>query len=80
MATADDELRRRMRTAATGLQDALTSVAADVVARIDARCPYRAREDRCTFAGPCRNRRRDEGPGEPFPRCAGDQALRRPAP
>jgi len=75
-----DETRGRMREAAAGLQDVLTSVASDVVAHIDERCPYRARGDRCTFAGGCRNQRREGGTREVVLRCAGDHELRRPAP
>ena len=77
MAPVDDDERSRTREALTRLQGALTAVALDVVSRIDERCPYRAREDRCTFAHKCRNQRREPGPGERVVRCAGDHQLRR---
>ncbi len=78
MAPLDDEERSRARAAMVRLQCALTAVAQDVVARIDERCPYRAREDRCTFAQGCRNQRREPAaPGERAVWCAGDHQLRR---
>ena len=77
MPPLDDEERSRARAAMVRLQSALTAVAQDVVTRIDERCPYRAREDRCTFAHGCRNQRREPGPGERVVRCAGDHQLRR---
>ena len=78
MAPVDDEARARTREALLKLQSALTAVAQDVVARIDERCPYRAREDRCTFAHGCRNQRREPaGPGARAVWCAGDHQLRR---
>ncbi len=78
MAPLDDEERARAMAAMARLQSALTAVAQDVVSRIDERCPYRAREDRCTFAHGCRNQHRaPAGPGERVVRCAGDHQLRR---
>ena len=77
MTPADDAVRARMEKAGRELGAVLTSLAADVTARIHERCPYRARDDRCTFAGGCRNQRRGAGTGEGAPRCAGDHRLRR---
>lgn len=75
--TADGESRARMHAALETLHAALTSVASDVVARIDERCPYRAREDRCTFAGGCANQRREQRGDVRVVNCAGDHQLRR---
>lgn len=69
--------RARVQAAFAALQATLTAVAQDVVSRIDERCPYRARDDRCTFAGGCRNQRREAGSAERVLRCAGDHQLRR---
>ena len=76
-AAPNDETRARMQAALGTLQATLTSVASDVVARIDERCPYRAREDRCTFAGGCGNQRREALTGGRVARCAGDHLLQR---
>jgi len=77
MTSPDDASRARMHGAARELGTVLTSLAADVTARIDERCPYRARGDRCTFAGGCRNQRRGAGASQGTLRCAGDHRLRR---
>jgi hypothetical protein len=76
MTPADDERRARAQAALAGLHAVLTEVASDVVSRIDERCPYRAREDRCTFAGGCRNQRREAGVNGGV-QCTGDHQLRR---
>lgn len=77
MAPVDDEMRERTRSALASLQAVLTDVASDVVSRIDERCPYRAREDRCTFSHGCVNQRREAAPDGRVLRCAGDHQLRR---
>jgi len=69
--------RARVQAALATLQETLTAVAADVVARIDERCPYRARDERCTFAGGCVNQRRETGDQARVAWCAGDHQLRR---
>ncbi len=79
----DDEARLRTRAAFAQFQTVLTEVASSVIERIDERCPYRAREDRCTFAGGCVNQRRQPRAalaaveGERVVWCAGDHQLRR---
>ena len=75
MVSSDGETMARTREAVAELQAAVIAVASDVVARIDERCPYRAREDRCTFALGCRNQRPELALGERVVRCAGDQQL-----
>jgi len=80
MTPVDDAVRARMKRASRELGIVLTSVAADVTARIDKRCPYRARGDRCTFTGGCRNQRREAGAGGVTLRCAGDHELLRHVP
>ncbi len=75
----------RIQAAFAELQAVLTQVTSDVTARLHERCPYRARDDRCTFAGGCRNQRRDaqapdatdEQTGRRLLRCAGDHQLQR---
>ena len=76
-AVPNDDIRPHLQAALATLQATLTLVASDVVARIDERCPYRARDDRCTFAFGCQNQRREAGTGERVVRCAGDHQLRR---
>lgn len=71
----DEESGARLRRAAAALGGVLTSVASEVGARVHERCPYRARGDRCTFAGGCRNQRREAGSGGVAMRCAGDHLL-----
>lgn len=77
MAPMDDAERARLQAAFAALQATLTAVTQDVVSRIDERCPYRARDERCTFAFGCRNQLREPGPGERVVRCTGDHQLRR---
>lgn len=75
--TERDAERDRMQAALARLEAVVTDVASDVLARVHERCPYRAREDRCTFAGGCVNQRR-EGTGDGRTvRCGGDHQLRR---
>jgi len=80
MKRSDAETRDRVRDAVARLQEVLTALAFDVTARVDERCPYRARDDRCTFAGGCRNQRGDRGASPQVLRCAGDHLLRREGP
>jgi ribosome modulation factor len=73
----DDE---RTKAAFARLQAVLTDVASRMVGKIHERCPYRARDDRCTFAGGCRNQRREARgapDGERAVWCGGDHLLRR---
>ncbi len=80
-AASDAERRERVQAALARLGAVLTVVASSVVARIHERCPYRARDDRCTFAGGCVNQRR-EARGVDAARavwCGGDHLLRRKA-
>jgi ribosome modulation factor len=73
----DDESRERARAAISRLQAVLTGLASDVALRIHERCPYRDRQDRCTFAGGCRNQRSEPDPDDRVMRCGGDHQLRR---
>jgi len=77
-AAAPDELtRERMRAAFAKLQAELNGLVSSMEARVDERCPYRAREDRCAFAGGCANQRREAHDGERMVWCTGDHQLRR---
>jgi ribosome modulation factor len=70
----------RTRAAFAALQAVLRDVASSVAGRIEERCPYRARDERCTFAGGCVNQRREARPNAEdgcWIRCGGDQQLRR---
>jgi hypothetical protein len=75
--------RARIRESLERLHATLSALASELVARIDERCPYRARQDRCTFAAGCvnqrraRRRERDVPGDERVVRCGGDQQLRR---
>lgn len=80
MAGTSDETRERLRSAMERLQALLMDVTGDVVTRIHERCPYRARGDRCTFSGGCRNQRRAADAPVRILRCGGDHALRRANP
>ncbi len=78
---APDELtRERMRAAFAKLQAELNGLVSGMEARMDERCPYRAREDRCTFAGGCANQHREARDGERVVWCTGDHRLRRTRP
>lgn len=70
----------RTRVAFAKLQEVLNGLVFSMEARMDERCPYRAREDRCTFAGGCANQHRDMRDGERTVRCTGDHQLRRTKP
>ena len=78
--TAGNDAGERERAAVAKLEAVLTDLAAGMTRRIDERCPYRACEDRCTFAGGCMNQRREAREGVRVARCAGDHQLRRRAP
>jgi hypothetical protein len=65
----------RTRAAYEKLQHVLSAVASSMVDRVHERCPYRARDERCTFAGGCVNQRR----APDVVTCGGDHLLRRKA-
>jgi hypothetical protein len=69
------EERQRLARALASLARAVTDLVSQVEARIDERCPYKTRDDGCTFAGGCENQRR--GRGAAVVRCGGDRLLRR---
>lgn len=69
--------RDRLKAALARLEGVVTDVASDVLARVHERCPYSAREDRCTFAGGCVNQRREGAGPARVVRCGGDHQLRR---
>lgn len=78
--TQDEAEQARTRAAFERLSAVLSEVAAAVTSRVHERCPYRARDDRCTFAGGCVNQRRKASPGADAERlvwCGGDHQLRR---
>ena len=79
-APLDDETRQRTQAAFANLQAGMTGLVSGEEARMDERCPYRAREDRCTFAGGCANQRRESRDGERVVWCSGDHQLRRTKP
>jgi len=69
--------RERTHAAFARLGAVLTSVATSLLDRMHERCPYRAKDDGCTFAGGCVNQRRDAShPGRTV-WCGGDHQLRR---
>jgi len=78
--TPDDEARERTQAAFANLQSVMTGLVSSMESRMAERCPYRAREDRCTFAGGCANQRRERRDGERVVWCTGDHELRRTAP
>lgn len=66
----------RVLDARRRLVDQLTTLVADAVASVPDRCPYRDRDDACTFSAGCRNQlRRDDAPV----RCSGACLDSRPA-
>ena len=73
----DAEERERTRAALDRLHAVLTGVAASMHDKMHERCPYRAKDDRCTFAGGCVNQRRASSAGERMVWCGGDHQLRR---
>lgn len=75
--TPDDKTRARMQAAFANLQAVLTGLVSSMEAHMDERCPYRAREDRCTFAGGCANQRRESRDEGRVVWCTGDHQLRR---
>ncbi|MHB0963452.1 MAG: hypothetical protein ACYC5V_09625 [Gemmatimonadaceae bacterium] len=79
-AEPDEATRERTHAAFARLQAELTGLVSSMEARMDERCPYRAREDRCTFAGGCANQRREARDGERIVWCTGDHQLRRTRP
>jgi hypothetical protein len=79
-AVPDEATRERTRAAFANLQDVLNGLVSSMEARMDERCPYRAREDRCTFAGGCANQRRELRDGDRVVWCTGDHLLRRTKP
>ena len=79
-AAPDEPSRERMRAALAKLQAELNGLVGSMEARMDERCPYRAREDRCTFPGGCANQRREARGGERVVWCTGDHQLRRTRP
>lgn len=71
------EERARLAAAYARLGDTLTELADALNGRMHERCPYRARDERCTFAGGCRNQRREgRGPSRDVS-CGGDHQLTR---
>lgn len=74
--TADE----RTQAAFSRLQEVLNGLVSGMEARMHERCPYRAREDRCTFAGGCANQRREARDGARVVWCTGDHLLRRTKP
>jgi hypothetical protein len=79
-AVPDEATRERTQAAFANLQDVLNGLVSSMEARMDERCPYRAREDRCTFAGGCANQRRELRDGDRVVWCTGDHLLRRTKP
>lgn len=69
--------RHRLLQARARLLHELAGIAVSAETRSLDRCPYRAREDRCTFTGGCRNQRRERTAGV---RCAGGRLDATPAP
>lgn len=77
-APLDASEQTRAQVAFDRLNAVLTGVASSMVERIHERCPYRAKDDRCTFAGGCINQRREaRDGGERMIWCGGDHQLRR---
>jgi hypothetical protein len=75
----DADARAKTEAALARLGAVLTDLATRVTEHVHERCPYRARDDRCTFAGGCRNQRRGV-PAADVARavwCGGDHQLRR---
>jgi hypothetical protein len=73
----DQDERERMHAAFARLNAVLTDVATSMVDKMHERCPYRAKDDGCTFAGGCVNQRRHVNHLGRTVRCGGDQQLRR---
>jgi ribosome modulation factor len=78
--TPDEATRERTQAAFASLQAVMTGLVRGMEARMDERCPYRAHEDRCTFAGGCANQRRESRDGARMVWCTGDHHLRRTKP
>lgn len=76
----DAATRERTQAAFANLQAVLSDLVSSVEGRMHERCPYRAREDRCTFASGCANQRREARDGERVVWCTGDHQLRRTRP
>lgn len=74
---ADERERERTRAAFEQLNAVLTDVASSMLGKMHERCPYRAKDNRCTFAGGCVNQRRESTNGARISWCAGDHQLRR---
>jgi len=55
----------------------LSGVAASMLDTMHERCPYRAKDDGCTFAGGCVNQRRDASHRGRTVWCGGDHLLQR---
>lgn len=79
-ASPDEATRERTQAAFASLQDVLNGLVSSMETRMDERCPYRAREDRCTFASGCASQRRESRDGERVVWCMGDHLLRRTRP
>ena len=73
----DADTRERTHAAFARLSAVLTDVASSMIDKMHERCPYRAKDDGCTFAGGCINQRRTASAGERAVWCGGDQQLRR---
>lgn len=73
----DADARKRTHAAFARLSAVLTDVATSMVDKMHERCPYRAKDDGCTFAGGCVNQRRHVNHLGRTVRCGGDQQLRR---
>jgi hypothetical protein len=70
----DDQQRDRTAAAFARLQAVLAGLVREVEARAGERCPYRAADDACTFAGGCRNQSFGAGDAG-VARCGGDHLL-----
>ncbi|MBM3907062.1 MAG: hypothetical protein FJ363_03175 [Gemmatimonadetes bacterium] len=75
--TVDAAERARVEAAYARLGTMLTELADALGERMHERCPYRARDERCTFAGGCRNQRRAGRGAARTVSCGGDHQLRR---
>jgi hypothetical protein len=73
----DADARERTHAAFARLNAVLTDVASSMIDKMHERCPYRAKDDGCTFAGGCVNQRRDASHVGRTVWCGGDHQLRR---
>ena len=70
-----DDDRARVQAVWDRLAQTMTDIVREVEARIDERCPYKTRDDQCTFEGGCQNQRRV--PDRSGVACAGDHLILR---